>query len=843
MRRISHHARTWMFLLLLILYGCGQDDNKNTHPSLPTAQATPVVAKDGFKEVTPSVASYINLSQYVKGGSGSNLRLENVALSNIDSYCGTPSVDGLGFHTTVSSSGLCEYRYTVTNGDNEADGKFVLMSAGILDVILPQIPLAIEVGQMKKVNLKEALSDKFPIDTILNSEVILLGNGNAIVDQTTHSISYTATATGLSRVLYRLEDQKNTVYIGFIDIAVSSALNQAPIAKKFKLNNKVPAGVTVQIDVGPHVEDPDQDQTLQLVEVHSYNADVASLNPEDLSNTSFTFKANNSGVYYVAYVISDQYGGYAVSLVEIEVKDDLGIWQGIPLQGHYYFPAIKETEAIEKKIDYSGVVTDDDYTPSVKLAQLTINQLNDYCSTLNSRILEWKDWQKLISSTDIKVNHNWPTKYPYVIKDKDSKGYVRVWKSEYSEKADLSGKYSTLCVTDVALSYLSSESKTEAEADGMDKAIVAVQISKPLKGEIVSATLNADSSASLDARTIETDSNGVVRFKLTNIKSETVTLTADYNGKTVAIKIRFTGSIATAELTFLTTTDNQPYTGVNEVTAILKDSFGNGIKGYSVTMYPITGGTSISIDMDEETDSNGIQKARISWKGSAPSTDSKITLLAYYTRPDSQTLSKTSQVTFKVSALGSGFTDICGGAINDRNETNAAGKCLKIASIQHGGEINKQTKWFTSSPSVALLDSLGYKIYDRNVTTNANARVYQDAYFNKELGASMGLFSSFYKVKDQPGNFHERWCAHMAEEGFAGRSNWHPPSSSELNFLIKYMRSIGTGYTRFGWPRGWYLTPEIQSYNSYKFSVSLDSGAKHAFSGWEGGHASCVSDL
>ncbi|EJE8516368.1 hypothetical protein M5252_004723 [Vibrio parahaemolyticus] len=319
MNRIPKGFKALAPVALLFLVACGGEDSSVGNIEQPTPK--PLSASDGVKIVSSASTSYVNLNPYVDGGAGSELSLRSVTLKGGSQACSQPQQDGLGFHATVSGSELCEYQYVVANSDNLASAKMVLMAGDGTEPVLPPIPVALEVGESQEIDLKSELGDAFPSGAVLDDKLTILGNGDATADIASETIRYVATTVGLSKVIYQLKGSGESVYTGTLDIAVSNGLNRPPVAEKFSYPDALALDETVEIDVGAYVSDPDEKQTVQLVGVHSFYAEVTPLEPENLSNTVFTFKASRQGYHYVAYEVTDQHGGYATSLVEVQVKE------------------------------------------------------------------------------------------------------------------------------------------------------------------------------------------------------------------------------------------------------------------------------------------------------------------------------------------------------------------------------------------------------------------------------------------------------------------------------------------------------------------------------------------
>ncbi|HHY0467819.1 TPA: DUF1566 domain-containing protein, partial [Vibrio parahaemolyticus] len=188
---------------------------------------------------------------------------------------------------------------------------------------------------------------------------------------------------------------------------------------------------------------------------------------------------------------------------------------------------------------------------------------------------------------------------------------------------------------------------------------------------------------------------------------------------------------------------------------------------------------------------------------------------------------------------------VCGHEINNTDPENAKGACLKVATDSAGN-------WFTSSPSEAMMDALGYKGPDDDPTadTNTNSGKTYANYYTEEggiyqFGPEGGKFARF-RHDGLEGNNEKsqigRWCQDLAEMSFAGKSDWRMATKNELSGLYDNYSSSDKGlFSARGWPAThtyWSSTP---SWNKY-YNVSLRSNNANAFAPVVAYYASCVSE-
>ncbi|WP_064605026.1 Ig-like domain-containing protein [Photobacterium sp. J15] len=159
---------------------------------------------------------------------------------------------------------------------------------------------------------------------------------------------------------------------------------------------------------------------------------------------------------------------------------------------------------------------------------------------------------------------------------------------------------------------------------------------------------------------------------------------------------------------------------------------------------------------------------------------------------------------------GKPFDRSLGGGINDSDKTNATGNCLKIREIND--TTDGKVKWFTSSPSLAVVNGLGYTINDGKYNSgDTYARAWVEK--REEYGPA-GTFALFrqdgqmvappgWRTDEVPGTNgqFDRWCQKLSAITFANHSDWRRPTLKELSALFEYDNENNLSmYERFGWP-------------------------------------------
>ncbi|MFQ2056476.1 beta strand repeat-containing protein [Aeromonas veronii] len=143
-------------------------------------------------------------------------------------------------------------------------------------------------------------------------------------------------------------------------------------------------------------------------------------------------------------------------------------------------------------------------------------------------------------------------------------------------------------------------------------------------------------------------------------------------------------------------------------------------------------------------------------------------------------------VTIPISPVG-----ICGGAVNNTSQTNAADACLKVTSDNSG-------RWFTGTPSLAAMNLLGYI---QQGGDGANSKTYVSTHTEAGTiygpnGETFALFDQRGGTADGVGGQYDRWCQDLASMYFAGKGNWRRTTSDELQGLVTDRGSL---WTNFGW--------------------------------------------
>ncbi|WP_325894626.1 Ig-like domain-containing protein [Grimontia sp. NTOU-MAR1] len=189
-----------------------------------------------------------------------------------------------------------------------------------------------------------------------------------------------------------------------------------------------------------------------------------------------------------------------------------------------------------------------------------------------------------------------------------------------------------------------------------------------------------------------------------------------------------------------------------------------------------------------------------------------------------------------------------GGGINDTSNSNLDAVCLKVREIIDSNDL--KTKWFTSTPSMAVIGHLGYTI--DSTSTNMGdtyAATYTENGSRGPSGVSFALFTQWGNGVTLPPNDpagvdsqYDRWCTKLNSENFAGQSDWRRATLSELQALYAYENIHTQGmYARYGWPTAHYYWAGTVFSHGFMRVLLYDNTANSTHPGVHN-YVSCVSE-
>ncbi len=564
---------------IMLLSGCGSEDD-NLNP--PVVALAPVSAVDGFDVIAPDEPGYVDLSYLIESGTaGANVTRVQFESSQGSGQCGLIDnsgstnenvILGLGFNVTIDGTAICEYTYEVESvavaGEAKTSASATIMVASSADgnAVLPPISIAMAIDDpVLTTNIQTELGDDFPTGYVLSEDFSVLGDGIVEIDTANFTVSYTPTAEGVSRVVYSLEGEVDGVAdikMGTLDYAISDGLNEAPTAESFTYPDEVLVGTPIEVNVAGYIGDDDNEDNLQLINVQSYTAVVASSSPNDLTNTMFTFLANSYGMHYVTYTVSDHRGGFATAIVEIKIDDpdSVNLWDDVENNLLVFSGSMTVIEADELGIEYQDFFSDTDYYPAVDVTSYTSLGSNDYCTSLGARLPTSDEFKELVEAQDPANNWNWPSGLQYTTTDAD--GFMSSLLST-GEAGTFSDPSYVTCVSSSELT--TSVPDTNIVANGSDTTKIILTFKR--SGIAVSDAdffVEVTGNAQLSDDTVTTDLDGTASVLVSNTTAEEVFVSFTYaTAQSELISstepVTFIGDAETARIATLMVTKNNAF--------------------------------------------------------------------------------------------------------------------------------------------------------------------------------------------------------------------------------------------------------------------------------------------
>lgn len=602
-------------IFLSLITGCneGEQSQKDT----PQSEVA-IEVYDGLLSLKPNTKDYVSLEPYITSGSSTHTELSNVILlTTEDDDCSEALIedDSLGFFTQVNGSAMCEYEYTV-DANSAIYSSVGSSRAGIITIVastssnptLTSIPYAVTLtGSAVAIKIDKELADigeTYPTDYILSDEYSLLGDGSVSINSSLRTISYTPLNTGPQRIVYRLLDPVGEDnYFGFIEIAVSDGLNQAPIAQDDAVYPKmIQKGVDELIDISGFVDSIDGDD-FQLVKVDSFNASVTPTFPNDLLNKKFTFNALTTGEHYVSFVVSDHKGGFDTGLLKLTVEDpgQRSQWDGFFVGTTYYTGPLTLSESIDAGLD-TTFQFDSGYNPAISIATFSSAKAQDYCASIGGSVPSSAAFYSLYDAHFDKGLSNWPLKYAYWENNGSNARLFNLATGTEQATVDFSRDYYLTC--EISGSLTVSKTDNNALANGADEVLVEVMFKNggdPVRGAELELTIEGDLKdfLAVNGNTVVTNNDGIARFTATSSRAGEATFTITHYslpeseserfGASVVQKIAFVGDESTARFDSFNVVENGAVADdieTNKVRAILSDANKNPLSGLLIVFTP-----------------------------------------------------------------------------------------------------------------------------------------------------------------------------------------------------------------------------------------------------------------
>ena len=468
MMRISTHSPFYKLSLSIAislgLFGCDASSDEATTNSKPDSSisgGTLYYAQDVIHQSTPTDTFFVNLSNSMESSDDSPVTLTTVMPLNDNYDCDVISLNTNGFTISAQSAKVCDYRYRVgsavsssipassysgsgetrssatsaTSGDGFAEATVRAAVGESTEVLVPISGVTSSFTSVPIDIAKKLGNAGYSLDTSTYAlaTTVTLPNGDAtnstaIANTSTNMIDYTpgdGIPSGVERVLYTYSDG-SSVLAGSIDIAVSTNTDRAPTASSVQLNSfinpdtgepqpSVPWNKVVTIDVASLINDPDDD-VLELIDVFSYGSNVAVLEDANhdgnrFNDTQFTFISTESGRKNVTYTVSDQKGGYATGVIQMQIA--------MPYEpiGNIH-PPLTQFQAEAFSANYEPHGPGDGITAMDNLVNATFqrNAAIGVCATQGGALPSIADLQNLYDqfpNGELYRQHNWPIDLPY----------------------------------------------------------------------------------------------------------------------------------------------------------------------------------------------------------------------------------------------------------------------------------------------------------------------------------------------------------------------------------------------------------------------------------------------
>ena len=592
----------------LLLSGCGgsESDNTDGNANAPVVELAPVSARDGFEVVSPDKPGFVDLSSLIESGK-EGVTITDITLesSQGSGQCGEVSIDNTtsfqGFNVTIDGAAICQYTYEVESIAAEpqarmrASARVMVASSGTGSAMLPPISIPIAIDTTQETNIKDALGMDFPKDYTLSPDFSVLGDGDVTADTSAMSISYTATAQGVSRVVYALESNiagVPDIKMGTLDYTVSGELNNAPTATNFTVAEQTELYTEYDIDVSAYIDDATDADALQLIEVSSYTATVQSKDNNLLTNKVFTFQADSYGMHYVTYTVSDQRGGLATGIVQIRIEDPNApdLWGDVETDLTLFSAPLTRIEADAKGIVYQGFVSDTNYYPAVDVVTFTFDGANDYCSSIGGHVPGTTELYDLYNDKGPAGQWNWPTGKSYVARGSGVNNWLVSLTDRTEEKLGNNSGYVTCLGTGEQSLTLD---KLESRADGVDyttATVLFVRDGQPVSNANLIVTVTG--SATITATSVTTSSLGTAIVAIKNTVAESVEISFTYASNQADISVvkktvKFIADFNNAHIdSIVLLSDNSQNDGndQNLFQVTMLDNGGNPVKGATIVV-------------------------------------------------------------------------------------------------------------------------------------------------------------------------------------------------------------------------------------------------------------------
>ena len=259
--------------------------------------------------------------------------------SSPDNVCHPLSSSQLTLH--ADGYGLCHLQLTFERNGQSSERLLTINYTSTPETLLPALSEVFEVNQTRTIDLTSNATIKTFFDagyTLKQNALTVSGTITAEprdtdADGAFESIDISSDEVlGPNRITYLLAKENADVKTGVIDVTVSASPVSAPtvLQPNYTWVDLTSPGDVAEINLlnptDKIVSDPDNEADLRLVELSAPMGGTVTAGPSpvtqaglDPATTTFRFSADMIGEYQVNYTVSDQKGGYASGVVNINV--------------------------------------------------------------------------------------------------------------------------------------------------------------------------------------------------------------------------------------------------------------------------------------------------------------------------------------------------------------------------------------------------------------------------------------------------------------------------------------------------------------------------------------------
>ncbi|WP_318519978.1 Ig-like domain-containing protein [Photobacterium leiognathi] len=528
--------------------------------------------------------------------------------------------------------------------------------------------------------------------------------------------------------------------------------------------------LTVNLNTLPslNIKDPDSDEW-QLIDVHSWSADVVATEPDSVTNKSFDFTASTVGSHYVTYIIADHFGGYAVGIIQIDVSARGGAptWVDIKAGGNTYLAPQTYVQASASGYAVTGIW---DEGVNNTLAGYRQQTANIYCNSVGT--LPTEADMNVLRNANISGSSltgelaKWPVQQSYIVKSGDGVATYDLISGSTQEYNYATQNYVTCLKKTTGMSLTVNNYKVVANGERVSFAMVRMPSAADtfrldkLAGSLSESDVDFQLGKKVEATTeITTQSTkvGTYSFSVTDSKDPLATVTSS--------TIRYIGDSETGKFEPTTglviKTNNATPDGISEnrLVATLTDINDNPIEGER-----------LNIEITENGDAN--DSAKYTFNPVSGRTNDKGQLEIKITNTEKETVDVRAVFvrpidgveeysdTAKISYYNS-ETYPCHGVKGDYD-------CLPVQEQR-----DKEGWLFTPSASLDFYNSSGLKDYLLGYWVENNS-------FRFEGPAKYGI-SDLWALTIRNGSAPSGYqCKFLNIEGHAGRKNWRRALAPEM---------------------------------------------------------------